>query len=197
MSFSALHLDDTTGEFDVQVLRAPTRLGEEAQIGFRFHLSEPFADSLFLGPDVFLAAPEFALPFEAFIVESQEAGVLKESMNQLGKELVQVRREMESRRRALAASLPGSGEEALRSDGLYQELRAKEAELLAQRKDLSVQLGRVTEEQMQLQWMEAQERSEEAFQKARRMQDFSRALNTFPGKLENRFSSYCSATLTS
>ena len=171
LSIAGLYLDRASGDVSVQILRTP-RLSEEAgEIGFKFQLNEPFFDTLTVGPDVLFMAPEFAMPFQAMIVESQATSSLQEELAKLRKELTAVRRQELSRQRELAAAVQGPIEEALRKDEQIQELRALEAELVAQQKGLVARLREVSEQELQRQWTEVDERSQEAIYRAFRAQN--------------------------
>ena len=120
---------------------------------------------------MFRNLPGFTVPFEALVVESQESAEVKEQLAQLRKQLNQVRGQGLVRRRELEAASTGSVEEALRRDQLFREIQAREAELLTQQESLAVSLKRLSEEEMQRQWIEVQGRSEEALHRAWQMQE--------------------------
>ncbi len=71
LTIAGLHLDSASGNVSLQILRAPTVNREEGDVGLRYRFFEPFADTLFFAPRDFIMAPDFAMPFEALIVESQ------------------------------------------------------------------------------------------------------------------------------
>jgi membrane-associated protease RseP (regulator of RpoE activity) len=167
VSIEGLHLDSTTGGVGLQIVRVPSRLGDEGEFGFRFEVSKPFVDSLYTRPDVFVATPEFAMPFEAFLVDSRETAQIKEDLTNLRKQLTAVRRQELARQRELAAAIQGPIEEILRRDKQIQEMKVREAELVAQQEELTARLRQVSEEVIQHQWVDAQGRSEEVFARAR------------------------------
>jgi C-terminal processing protease CtpA/Prc len=88
----------------------------------------------------------------------------------LRKELTAIRRQELARRRELAAAIQGPIEEVVRRDDRIQEIRAREAELVAEQGELTKRLRQVSEEEMQRQWVEVQTKSEEALLEARRAQ---------------------------
>jgi len=170
LSIAGLHLDSTSGGVRLQILRVPTVPEVEGEAGSRFQLFEPFVDALAFPPGNFMIAPEFAMPFEALIVTSRATASLREELVRLRGELTAVRRDEITRRRELAAAIQGPIDEILRRDGRIQELRAREADLVAEQEELSARLRLVSEEEMQRHWTEGQERSEEAMFRARRAQ---------------------------
>ena len=170
LSLSGLHLDSLPDDVTLQILRVPTVTDQEGKVGFRFQLLEPFADTLLFAPGNFVLAPDFAMPFEALIVTSRATAPLKEELAQLRKELTAVRRQELARQRELAATIQGPIAEILRRDAQIQEIRAREADLVAEEEELSARLRLVSEEEMQRQWTEGQVRSEEAMFRARRAQ---------------------------
>jgi hypothetical protein len=174
LSFAGLRLDSTSGDLSLQILRVPTVTEEEGKIGFRFRLYEPFVDTLVFEPDVFFMAPEFTMPFEAMIVKSRATASLQEELGRLRKELTAIRRQELARRRELAAAIQGPIEEVVRRDDRIREIRAREAELVAEQGELTTRLRRVSEEEMQRQWVEVQARSEETLREQESMRDRAR-----------------------
>jgi len=169
VSIQGLNLDSAESDLGVQIVRVPSRMGDEREFGFRFHLFEPFVDSVYFRPDIFVATPESAMPFEAFVVESQETAKIKEDLTKLRKQLTQVRRQELARQRELAAAIQGPIEEVLRRDEELKEMRAMEAELVDQQEELAARLRQVSEEVLRRQWVEPQGRSEEVLLRARQM----------------------------
>ena len=170
VSIEGVHLDRTPGELGVQIVRVPNRVDDESGFGFRFEPFEPFVDSIYFQfqPDIFPSTPhELAMPFEAFVVESQETARIKEDLSRLGKQLTGVRRQELARQRELAAAIQGPIEEVLRRDEQIQKMKAMEAELVAQQEELTVRLRQVSEAEIQRQWVEVQGRNEEALARAR------------------------------
>ncbi len=170
LSFTGLHLDSTSGDVGLQILRIPPVTKERGEIGFRFRSYEPFVDTLAFEPNVFFTAPEFTMPFEAMIVKSQATAAVQEELVRLRKELTAVRRQELARQRELAAAIQGPIEEVIRRENRIQEIRARETNLLAEQGELTARLRQVSEAEMQRQWMGAQERSEEAMFGALRAQ---------------------------
>lgn len=168
LSIEGLRVTGDSGEVSVHVLRSPSTARHEGEIGFSFHMRDVFLDSLAFRPDLLFTAPDLALPFEALIVQSDATMGLKEELARLRKELTGVQRAALSRQRELSAAIRGPIEEILREDEQYQQYRAQEAELVAQRAQLAERLKRVSEEELQKQWAEMRNRSEEAFLEAQR-----------------------------
>ncbi len=171
VNLAELHLDEAPGEMSVHVLRRPDLAGVEEEVGFQFQIFRPFADTLHIPGEMFFSLPEFGVPFEALIVESEAMATVKEELGQLRKQLNVVRSEGYDRLRELQAVSPGTAEAVLRRDALFRELQDREAELLTEQENLAVQLKRLSEEEMQRRWFEAQERSGEAFVRARQLQE--------------------------
>jgi len=172
LDMAGLHLDSTSGDMRLQFLRIPPGTDEERNFGYQFRLSQPFADTLVFEPGNFVMAPEFAVPFQAWVVESGATASIKEELDHLRHQLTAVRREELARRRELAAAIQGPPlEEALRRDDKIRELHTREADLLAEQKELSTRLRQVSEEEMQRQWVEGQSRNEAALMEARRAQE--------------------------
>lgn len=171
LSIEGLHLDSTSGNLSVQVLRTPRLSDEVGEIGFSFHIAEPFLDTLSFEPDVFYLAPELAMPFQAMIVQSQATTELQQEMLRLRKELTSVRRKELSRTRELRASIQGPIEEILKEDERIQDLREEEAELVAQQEELVARLRQVSEMEMQRQWMEFDQQREGALARAYQAQN--------------------------
>jgi len=170
LSFAGLRLDSTSGDLSLRILRVPGVAEKEGEVGFRFRFYEPFVDTLVFEPDFFFMAPEFTMPFEAMIVKSQATASLQEELVLLRKELTAIRRQELARRRELAAAIQGPIEEVIRRDDRIQEIRALEAELVAEQGELTKRLRQVSEEEMQRQWVEVQTKSEEALLEAQRAQ---------------------------
>ncbi len=168
LSIEGLRVKGDSGEMSVHVLRSPSAARHEGEIGFSFEMRDVFLDSLAFRPDLLFAAPDFALPFEAFIVQSDATLALKEDLARLRRELTGVQRAALSRQRELSAAIQGPIEEILREDEKYQQYRAQEAELVAQQAQLAERLKRLSEEELQKQWAEMRNRSEEAFLDAQR-----------------------------
>ncbi len=171
LNMAGLHLDSTSGDMRLQFLRIPPGTDEERTFGYQFRLSQPFADSLVFEPGNFIMAPEFAVPFQAWVVESGATASIKEELDHLRHQVTAVRREELARHRALAAAIQGPIEEVLRTDSQIREIRAREADLLVEQKELSARLRQVSEEEMQRQWVEVQSRSEAALMEARRVRE--------------------------
>jgi hypothetical protein len=168
LSIEGLRVTGDSGEMSVHVLRSPPMAQHEGQIGFSFQMRDMFLDSLAFGPDLLFAAPDFALPFEALVVQSGATLELKEELARLRKELTGVQRAALSRQRELSAAIQGPIEEILREDERYQQYRAQEAQLVDQQAQVAERLKRVSEEELQRQWAEMRNRSEEAFLEAQR-----------------------------
>lgn len=167
LNFAGTHLDSTTGDVRLQILRVPTIKGNEEEVGVRFRIFEPFPETLVVAPGDFFMAPEFTMPFQALIVESPATSALKAELAKLGRETTAVRREELSRRRELSATRQGSVEEMVTRDDRIREIRAREASLLAEQQELSARLRRVSEEEMQRHWMELQREQESGLARAR------------------------------
>jgi len=171
LNIEGLHLDSTSGDMSMQILRVPTGTDEEGEIGFRFKLYEPFDETLVFEPGNFVMAPDFPMPFQAWVVESGATASLKEQLIQLRKELMAVQQEELARRRELTAARQGPPiEEVVRRDEKIREIHTRKVDLEAEQKELSARLRRVSEEEMQRQWVEVQSRSEEALMEASRAQ---------------------------
>ncbi|MGD2122831.1 MAG: PDZ domain-containing protein [Gemmatimonadota bacterium] len=170
LSIEGLRVRGEPGEMSVRVLRSPADSLTKNQIGFSFQMRDVFLDSLAFGPDVFLSAPDFGMPFEALIVQSDATLGLKEELALLRKELTGVQRAALARQRELSAAIQGSTEQILREDETYQQYRAQEAALVAEQAQLTERLKQVSEEELQRQWAEVTSRSEEAFLQAQRAQ---------------------------
>lgn len=174
-NIAGLQLDTLPGGgISLRIVRVPGERGVEQEIGFQLHLSEPFFERSFTGGEVVYTVPEFTMPFEAFLVESQEATVLKEELTELRKQLTTVRREELARQRELAASTRGVLEETLREDRTIRDLRAREADLVTEQERVIQRLRQVSELEMQRQWAEMRSRQEDALIEAQRDQVRSR-----------------------
>jgi C-terminal processing protease CtpA/Prc len=169
LSIEGLHLDETGGDFRIELLRRISPEGDLGGQGGVFRFTQRFSDTLFaFAPGVLPVAPDFAMPFEAFLVKTPETEALRAQLLKVKQELISVRRDELSRRRAIAAAIQGPVEEALSRDALFQELRAKEEELVAEEDVLSDRLARVSEEQMRRQWVDVEARAQEASAYAQR-----------------------------
>jgi membrane-associated protease RseP (regulator of RpoE activity) len=170
LSIAGLNLDRDPTDVAVQILRTRPGGSEEEQVGFSFHVRRPFVDTLFFEPEIMISAPEFTMPFEAFVVESATTATLKDDLLRIRKELTGVRREELARQRELQAAIQGPIEEYLRQDEKILEIRAREAQLAAEQEELAQRLRQVSEEELQRQWIEVQRLNEEAFARASRAQ---------------------------
>jgi hypothetical protein len=113
-------------------------------------------------PEFNFPSPDIAFPFTSFAVRTPSADSLQVQIQRLRQEVTEVRRQQLSRQRELQASMGGSAEEAIQRDGRLAALLTREETLLAQQRSLTERLRRVSEEEIQLQWAEAQTRYEEA-----------------------------------
>ena len=170
LSFVASGSDTSRGDLQVHLLRMPRGSREETRVGFTFHVQERFPDTLaFTTPGEWMG-PDWAIPFGAVVAEFGATDVLRDDLARLRRELTRVRREELSRPRELAAAVQGPLQEILQKDQRIQELRTREAELLAQQERLLERLQNVTEEAAHRQWQELQAQQEEAMERARRRQ---------------------------
>jgi C-terminal processing protease CtpA/Prc len=170
LSIEGLMVRGEPGEMSLHVLRSPSNLRREGEVGFQFHMQDVFLDSLAFGPNFLFTSPDFAMPFEAMVVQSEATAEIRQELARLSKELAGVKRAGLARQRELSAAIQGPIEAILREDERYQQYRAQEAELAAQRAQLAERLQRVSEEELQRQWVEVRSRSEEAFLQAQRDQ---------------------------
>jgi hypothetical protein len=177
LGFTALGLDDT-GQFSVELLRVPKAEDEPGQIGFVFRMQEHIFDTAAVIPNIFMASPEAAIPFEAFLVQSEATDSLKEDLKEVRKALTDVRRRELTRIRELQGAGQGSVEEWVRADELIQKLREEEEALLEESELLNSRIRRVSEEEMKRQWVEAQAQMEQNAQLAQRLQEESRVRYT-------------------
>lgn len=170
LSISGVRMERLPEDAGIQILRIPSKEGDQGHYSLQFRFSEPFLDSLPSPYTALYLSPDLALPFEAWVVESQATAQMKESLTQLRRELTEVRREELLRTRELAASARGPIEEVLRRDPRVQEIRTREEQLLAEQNALTRRLQAASEEEMQRQWAQIQSRNEEALLRAQRAQ---------------------------
>jgi membrane-associated protease RseP (regulator of RpoE activity) len=166
LSISGLHLEETQGEVSIRLLQMPDRGGEFLPRGTLFRFPNAVFDTLSVGGEAFVLDPDFAMPFQAFFVQSETTDTIRSTLTRLREELTGVQRQARSRQQQIVASIQGPPEEYLRRDEILQELRAREAELVTRQEELSKQLSEVIEQESRRQWAEAEVRSREAFEQA-------------------------------
>lgn len=163
------------GDLSVHVLRMPAdaRTGE-GRVTYEFSFQSPFSDSLHMQSGEAFFSPESAVPFQALVVGSRATRDLQDQLMRVRKDLTSLRRQELDRRQELAASNQGSVEEALRRDSRMQEIREKESQLVAKQQELAESLRRVSEQELQKQWVTIQSRNEEALLTTRERENEAR-----------------------
>jgi S1-C subfamily serine protease len=168
LNIEALRVDTTVGRLGFQIRNLPYRGDQPGDWTTIYRMLDPPHDSTMFAsgafwPQAFFTAPDPGLPFEALVVRTPAADSLRSQVTRLRQELTQVRRQQLSRQRELQASLRESAEEAIQRDHRLGELRTREEALVAEQERLTQRLRRVSEEEFQHQWVEAQSRYDEAF----------------------------------
>jgi len=191
LQIGSVEMNPEKNELNVHVLRMPTATrDEEGSVTYRFSYQSPFSDTLHLRPGELFFSPETAVPFEAIVVGSQATRSLQEELLRVRKDLTSLRRQEQVLRQELARSTQGSVEEALSRDARIQEIRASEARLVAEQEELAENLQRVSEQELQNQWVAIQSRNQEALLRAREREAVARQENRrrwFEGEPEERF----------
>ncbi len=131
---------------------------EETPLDLRYRMVDPENDSLFFPPGMFTLGPEFTLPFELMVVQSEAILELEEELRGVRKEITEIRRRELARIREIKGAWQGPVEERIKADEEIQRLRAQEQELLANQKRLTERLRKVSEEEMKRRWSTAQTR---------------------------------------
>jgi hypothetical protein len=173
LSFTGIRLD-SLGEMSVEIMRAPRASVDSARIGFVFQWSQPFFDTLHAMPNALALVPETALPFEAFLVQSEATDSLKEELRMVRKALTEVRRRELTRLSELQAQGRGQVGGLVRGDDLIQKLREEEEALLEEHAHLNDQIRSRSEEEMKRRWVETQAELEEQMAMAQQAQMESR-----------------------
>jgi len=168
-----MHLDSAPGRLTFSIVRrTPTE--DEGEMTITYHqMFEPTFDSLAFYSRDFFFAPEFPMPFEALVVQSEAIHDLRTDQVRVRDELIDVRRLENVRRRELRATSPGLTQEALERDERVRELRARESELLEEQEVLMEQLRQVSEEEMVRRAAELQAQQESDWARARTAQEQS------------------------
>lgn len=175
LHITALNIGEE-GELSVQVLREPPDPEEHARIGYVFRMYEPTFDSLAFSPDTWTFTPDLALPFEAFLVDSEATDSLKQELKEVRSALTNVRRRELTRVREIQAGLQsGSVERVVREDELIQKLREEEEALIQEQEFLNQRLQELSEIEMKRQWADAQRIQENSMQWVLRDTERSRA----------------------
>jgi hypothetical protein len=169
LSFTGLRLD-TLGAMSLEILRVPPPLDQSGQIGFVFQWQESFFDTLAVMPEVFTLAPEAALPFDAYLIQSEATDSLKEDLRQVRKALTEVRRRELTRLSELQGVSRGQVGELVRSDELIQKLREEEEALVQEHELLNERIQRLSQEEMKRRWVDNQAEFQEHLELAQRAQ---------------------------
>jgi membrane-associated protease RseP (regulator of RpoE activity) len=170
-----LHLDSDPARLRLSILRTAPR-EDEGKMTVTYRIFEPAFDSLTFSPNEFFFPPDFALPFQASMVESRAARSLRDDQMRVREELNEVRRMERARRIELLAVSPGTVEELVRTDQRVRELRAREGELEEQHEALVERLRQVGEEELRRRAAMLQVQQEEAWLQARSAQEQNRQL---------------------
>lgn len=153
---------DSLGGVSFRLFHPPpvgeTRGKEETPLDLRYRMVDPETDSLFFPPGMFTLGPEFTLPFELMVVQSEAIQELEEELRGVRKEITEIRRRELARIREIKGAWQGPVEERIKADEEIQRLRAQEKELLGNQKHLTEQLRKVSEEEMKRRWSTAQTR---------------------------------------
>ena len=163
---------DSTGEVSIQVLRIPKQPEKDPWLNMTYRMWEPELDSLRSPtPDFFVHRPDPAVPFEVFVVNSQETQELQRLLKNARGELTAARREELARVRELEAAIQGPVEEAIRQDAQIRAIREREAVLEEEMTRLSHRLEDVSESVRRKRFAEIQAHQEEAMSASFRAQE--------------------------
>ncbi len=164
---------DPEGNISIRVLPGV----EDPEKSFRFDMQYRMWgeewDSLHVSfPDFFVVEPESAVPFEAFVVSSEETQQLRNQIKGARNALTDARRQELRRVREIEAALPGGNiEEAVQADPRIQEIREREKALSEELTQLNRRLELVSQNLIQRRFAEIQARQEEALSQARRVRE--------------------------
>jgi hypothetical protein len=170
LSIAGLAMDPEGGDVSVHILRVPGDASAQGEAGYRFSFQTPFGDSIGSSWGQAFFSPEVQLPFEAWVVGSQATQRLQEELNQVRENLTSLRRQEEVLRQELATTSQRSVEEALQQDDRLRQIKDRETRLLSQQDTLMESLRRVSEEEIQRQWITIQSQNEEGLLRAREAQ---------------------------
>jgi C-terminal processing protease CtpA/Prc len=165
---------DSLGQVSISILKAPPKQGDEP-VNFTFQ---------FPRPDTLTSEGEFffqrftPLPFETFVVETEQTDSVRQELQRIRRSLTEVRRAELTRIREIQAGSAQNADELIRQDQRVRELRTQEEHLVQQQAKTTQDLQRMTDDLMRQRVAEIQE---EQFEAMTRLQESQAAMAERPG----------------